>query len=464
VTKRWLAVLVVAILAAGACGRSDDEEEAGTGGEETETTEAEAEAGAGDFGDLQDVCSEGDASGSPAQGVTDSEIAVATVSDPGFAGRPGLNQELFDAAKVFASFCNDAGGINGREIVVHERDARLTEFTQRVVESCREDFAMVGGGAVFDDTGQEERLECLLPTIAGFVVTSQAKAADLTVQPVPNVLDQILVHAQRYAAEQFPESVDHVGYLTGNVPATVLVNRQKIEAGEGLGFETVYNGQYNAAGESTWTPFAQAIESNGVRGLQYTGEPENLGKLLQAISEIGYELDWVTADANHLDQKLIDSGGSAARNVFISGAVVPYTRADENPATQQYLDLFEEYLPDGKSEAYLGFQAFSAWLLFATAAKECGAELTRRCMFENAQGVRDWTGGGLHAATQPGSGEIGGCSVLTEATPEGFVVPEDFEPNEGIFFCDPENVYNLEGDYGRGVTLEDVGKSIEDLE
>ena len=42
-------------------------------------------------------------SGSPAQGVTPAEIKIGTISDPGFAGRPGLNQELFDTATVFAA-------------------------------------------------------------------------------------------------------------------------------------------------------------------------------------------------------------------------------------------------------------------------------------------------------------------------------------------------------------------------
>src|SRR5829696_6569413 len=128
---RWLVVIAVVIaLLAAACGRSDDDQE--TGGAEESADRASEDSGggtgAGTFGDLRDVCSDGDASGSTAQGVTDDDIAVATFSDPGFAGRPGLNQELFDAAEVFSKWCNEAGGINGREITVHERDAKLTEY------------------------------------------------------------------------------------------------------------------------------------------------------------------------------------------------------------------------------------------------------------------------------------------------------------------------------------------------
>jgi hypothetical protein len=459
---RWLVVIVAVMgLLAAACGRSGDEQE--SGGSET-TAPAEESGGTGDFGDLTEVCSDGDASGATAQGVTDDEISVTTVSDPGFVGRPGLNQELFDAAEVFAAWCNDNGGINGREIVVNQRDAALTNFPQMVTEACREDFFMVGGGAVFDETGQDERLSCLLPDIPGYVVTSEAKDSDLLVQPVPNTIDAVTVGAQRYVMERFPDSVGNVGYLTGNVPATITVNRQNREAGEGIGLETVYDAQYNAAAEPSWTPFAQQLQSNDVQGLVYTGEPENLGKLLAAVNDIGYELDWVVGAANHLDEKLVDAGGAGTKNVFLYGAMVPFIQADENEATQQYLDLFEEYLPDGKSKAYLGYQAFSAWLLFAQSVKACGSEVTRKCVLDEAAAVSEWTGGGLHAPTDPGEGGPSECGLVTEATPEGFQPAPDFEPTDGLFACTPDNVYTLEGDYGQGVKLEDVGKSLDDFE
>ena len=81
-----------------ACGRSSKDAEPSS---ETTTT-AKTEA-AGSFGDLKDVCGPGDAKGATATGVTDTSIAGGVFSDPGFTGRPGLNQELFDAAKVFAA-------------------------------------------------------------------------------------------------------------------------------------------------------------------------------------------------------------------------------------------------------------------------------------------------------------------------------------------------------------------------
>jgi ABC-type branched-subunit amino acid transport system substrate-binding protein len=456
--SRWLVCVALFVVLASACGRSGDKEQ---GGGETTTTASGAASGS--FGDLEKLCGPGDAKGATATGVTDTEINAADFADPGFVGRPGLDQELFDAGKVFAAWCNDAGGINGRKVVVHERDAKLTEYKQRVIESCREDFMIVGGGAVFDDAGQEDRLKCLLPTIAGFVVTPQARGADLTVQPVPNPINSVSVAAQRYVAKRFPASIDHVGYLTGAIQTTKIVNDQKLEAAPTLGFKTVYNSVYNPLGEATWTPFAQAIKSNGVRGLQYTGEPENAAKLLQALAEIGYQLDWFVADANHVDSRLIDIGGAAVKNVFIAGSVVPYSLAKQNPATQQYLDLFKKYLPNGKNKAYLGYQGFSAWLLFAQAVKACGSDVTRKCVYDKASNVTEWTGGGLHAPTNPSSNATAECVLVSEATPDGFVIPNDFEKTDGIFNCDAANAYKLKNDYGKGVTLADVGLSLADL-
>lgn len=471
--RRVLVVLVSLSLAvATGCTRSSDETEtgaaatdapAGGGGPEDDAGGGEA-AGPGSFGDLEEVCGPGDAAGSTAQGVSDDSIQVGTISDPGFVGRQGLNQELFDASNVFVEWCNAAGGINGREIEVVERDAKITEYKQRVTESCQEDFMLVGGGGVFDDTGQEERLGCLLPEIPAYQVSSAARGADLAVRPLPNALDELPVGTFQYVAERFPDSTSDVGFLTGNVPSTVTVDAQNQEAVEALGFEVTYEAQYNSTGEASWTPFAQAMQSDGVRGLVYTGEPENFAKLLQAFADIGYELDWAVTGGNALDQTFIDVGGAAVRNVFVLASIVPPFMAGENPATQQYLDLFEEHLPDGKSEALLGFNSFSAWLLWATAVKACGSDVTRSCVFEEASAITEWTGGGLHAATDPSSNQGPRCAMVVEASPEGFLVPDDFELTDGLFRCAEDSVVPLEGDYGTGVTLEDVGKTMDELE
>jgi len=151
-----LAALLAVVLIAGACGRSSSPPATSTA---TSTTTAAGSAKPGEFGTLSTkVCGPGTATTSPAQGVTPSTIDIATSADPGYAGRPGLDQEIFDAGDVFVDWCNAAGGINGRKIVLHKYDAAGLNFDAQVNKACATDFFLVGNGDVLDDTGQKSRL------------------------------------------------------------------------------------------------------------------------------------------------------------------------------------------------------------------------------------------------------------------------------------------------------------------
>ncbi len=457
---RWLAAVLALAMVAAACGRSDDT--SSSSDESSTSTSSASGTKSADFGTLTDVCQSGDGGPASAQGVTADSIRIGTISDPGFAGRPGLNQELFDTADVFSQWCNDRGGINGRKLQVDKLDAALTNYKPVVLQACADDVYLVGGGAVFDTSGVEDRLKCLLPDVAAYAVTAEARGADLLTQPVPNSVTTLPVGDYKWLGKTYPGSTTNVGILTGNLPATVAQAGQAEEAVKSLGWKVVYNDQYPAAGPTSWAPYVQSMKDKGVKGLIWVGEPENLAKLEQAVVDANYKLDWIRTDANHYDSKLIDVGGAAIQNTYIRSVFYPFEQADKNPATQQYLDAFQEYLPDGKAKAYLGLQAWSAWLLWAKAAKACGADLTRKCVYDNLQKVTDWTGGGLHSTQNPGDDTPGDCFTLIKATPNGFELAK-IDPNESIYSCNPNNLYTLTGDYGKGVTLQDVGKSLSDL-
>jgi ABC-type branched-subunit amino acid transport system substrate-binding protein len=457
--RRWIAVALGAALLLAACGRSDSET---GGGSTTSTTAGSTQPASGDFGTLEDVCQSGDASGAPAQGVTPTEIKVGTFADPGFVGRPGLDQELFDTAEVFAKWCNAAGGINGRKIVVNEHDSALFDVKARMTDACSQDFFLVGGGAVFDNQGVETRLQCMLPDIPGYQVTAEARGADLKVEPLPNPIDNIAIGDYRYLAKKYPSSTKKIGILTGDLPTTVTVAKQAEEAAKKLGWQIVYSDQDPSTGPTSWAPYAQGMKDKGVEGLIWVGEPENLAKLEVDMKDVDFAPQWVRADTNHYDQKLLDVGGSSVANTYIPSAFVPFEQAAKNPATQQYLDAMEQYKPNAKAKALLGAQAWSAWLLFAQAAKACGSDLTRTCVFDNAKKIHDWTGGGLHATTDPGGNKGSQCFTLLVAGNGKFAVVDN-SPNTGLYNCSPQNRQALQGDYGKGVTLADVGKSINDL-
>lgn len=76
--------------------------------------------------------------------------------------------------------------------------------------------------------------------------------------------------------------------------------------------------------------------------------------------------------------------------------ITPAENAAANPATRQLVDLYAKYAPGAKI-TLPAVKAFSAWLLFAESAADCGDDLTRKCAYDAAVKEKSWTGGGLQA-------------------------------------------------------------------
>jgi ABC-type branched-subunit amino acid transport system substrate-binding protein len=445
------------LLAAGCSTRSDDDPDPGR---QNSPAAQETETASSDFGTLKGVCGPGTAEKSTAQGVTDDTVQVGVLSDVGFTKK----SEFVDTAEVFTSWCNDAGGINGRKIEAVSRDTRFTEVRQRTIEACKEDFALVGGGAALDSLGVKDRLKCLLPNFPAQSSQIGAIGSDLQViasQPTAGYF-QYSGYYSWLMKEKYSESADRVGVIAGDSPVTKVMSAQFEEAVAGLGGKVSYTDLYPASGVSDWTPYAQAVKEEGVRGLVFLGDFASLAKLEQALTNIDYAPDWIDANSNAYGPAFPQLAGAALaeqHNYAELFATAPLESAADNPATQQAVDLFEKYAP-GKQLTYPALRAFSSWLLFATAARDC-TTLTRACVYENARKNTDWTAGGLQAPFDLTSEEPTTCFAVVEATAEGWR-PADFDPDQGAFRCDGP-AYKYKGDYGKPATLASVGKSLSDL-
>ncbi|MGW5377924.1 ABC transporter substrate-binding protein [Nocardia sp. NPDC003999] len=449
-----VAALAIALLVAG-CGR----EGGGRG-----TGEGSGPAASGNFGDLTSVCQPGNAKTASAQGVTATEIEVGVFSDIGFTKNP----DLVDAAKVFTSWCNAAGGINGRKLVTNLRDTKLMEVRQRMLESCREDFALVGGSAALDGLGVKDRLSCLLPEFPAQVTQTANTGSDLqlgggssaseAVNPYTGFQDWLI-------KEAYPGSAGAVGMINGDSPITKVMGEKMTESLTAAGAKIVYNDLYPLAGVSDWTPYAQAIKANNVKGLIFFGEFRYLAKLQDVLTSMNYKLDWIDANANSYNQSFLDvaKGSLASQNNYadLSGTA-PLDAAAQVPAVQQLKDLFKQYAPSSPI-TFQVLRAFQSWLLFAKSATSCGDNLTRACVYNAAHKETAWTGGGLQAPvdlSRPLS-EQTRCFNVQQATPDGWKTA-DFEPNNGVFRCG-FTPYKYTRDFGKPLTLADVGKSMSDL-
>ncbi len=435
------AVVAVAALLAAACGGDRGEDESGGADNTTDATEAAAGGGAGDFGDLAGVCGPNEGGGElstagpeETQGITEDTITLGTVSDPGFEGRPGLNQEIFDTGEAFVEWCNAAGGINGKQLELNLHDAAITEYQPVMAEACDADFAIVGSGAVQDNFWPTTGAACGLIDIAGFSVTTEKAGLAgrdaieaRSVQPVPNAGDRFQVGSYLTVDAINPEAIERSGIVYGDLDTIIAQRDKTVSALEQIGHTFVHDAAYNILGEANWAPFAQALQEDDVQFLHFVGEGENFALLAQAMEEIGYRPELILLETNLYDQNWVDAAGDAAEGIYIRTVFWPFEEADQNPATQQYLDLLTE---SGGKVALLGAQSMSSWLLFAQSARDCDLanDLTRSCVLEAAASVEDWTGGGLHAPTVPGANEPTPCTVVLEVQDGGFT---RFAPDEG---------------------------------
>jgi ABC-type branched-subunit amino acid transport system substrate-binding protein len=441
-SKRIGSVIAAVLLVATACSRSGSTTTTSVG---PTTTAAPA---AGDFGTLKAVCGPGNATGATDLGVTNTTIDIGTQSDPGAVASPGLNQELFDSSTAFVKWCNDAGGILGRKINLHLRDAKLFEVGQRTLEACAQDFAEVGGGTAFDDQGVDARVKCKLAEIDAYDDSPKATEAPLKVQATPLPIQQ-QQDAMFLGALHSDPTLKRAGFLVGNIPAVEITQNRLIDAAQQAGFQAVYNNTFPIAGVDNWRPYVQALQSAKVDVFSLTASPAELIAIEKAMKDVGFYPKLILESGNMYDDRVIKEGGDAIQNTYVLNSFFPFEEASAHPATQQYLDLMHKELPNGKIAA-LGLNSWDSWLLFATAARDCGSTLTRDCLLTKAAANPMWTGGGLGGPvdTSTTNRQMTQCYMLLKATPTGWVRDTQLlVPNQGELNCDPANVVTLKGNY-----------------
>jgi hypothetical protein len=453
--------LVVAVsLLAAACGASGDESGGESGGEQAETTTTVADTGAS-WGDLKNVCGPGEATVAPGEGTSaPGTINVAVGSDRSAEIRPGLNKELWDASVAFAEWCNAAGGIQGLKIELIDADGKLFEVESVMTTICTEAFAMVGGAFTQDDLEFSGKAgsdfhQCNMIDIPGFAVSPVKGLSNGQVQVVPNPPTKKPTQWLTDFKKLEPEDSQKNIVVYGELPSLQVVKTQYDAAVQQVGgIEQLPGLPYPVTGLSDWTPLAQKVKDSGATSLYWIGEPSNAANLFKALRDQGWE-GTIINETNIYDDKVFSAGPTAAEGIIVRTAYHPFEEAGQWPAVQQYLDTLAQYVPDGKV-ASLGLQSTSAWLLFVTAASTCaeknGGVIDRTCVITEAEAVEDWTGGGLHAPSDPGRSEPSECGLLVVAKGGKWerLYPEvgGTDDDGDGFHCPPDSVATVTEDLG----------------
>ena len=124
-----LPLAVAAVMLAGTCvALSSTTAAAATS---ASRTLASSVATNGEWPGVGKICEPGPGGASSVRGVGAKTINIAVFNDAANTIEPGLEAEFVQQAKAFAAWCNASGGINGRQIVIDNRDAALFNAAQQ---------------------------------------------------------------------------------------------------------------------------------------------------------------------------------------------------------------------------------------------------------------------------------------------------------------------------------------------
>jgi len=435
-------VAAALVLVTGAC--SSDRSEEDPGGDDG-SNGASADLPTDTFGDLESPCGEGDASGATEQGVTDDSIAIGYGDDSGYANAPGLNEEMGDAMDAMIEWCNSLGGINGREIVGHRYDAALDNAAQVIVEACGQDFMLVGQGFAGDEDMEADRVDCQLPMVPGFTLSGNANNGPMSYAPLPFPVDQLSVARAELTLETFPDaaSFDFIGH---DSPFTQIAEKRTSAVMGSAGAEAAGCGVVlKSAGGDNYRALVQRYQECGVTVLFDQGTPTPATfSFLDAMRTEGYEPTLLTDATWYADTVKSANIDGLTEGVNVTMQFQPFENADAVPAVADYLAVMKQ--DDDRATGLLGMQSTSAFLLWATAAKACGADLTRQCMVNELSQVTSWTGGGLHAEANPGGNEPPRCSLLM--TLKGGTYEQIAPATKGEFYCADSALATPEDSWG----------------
>jgi ABC-type branched-subunit amino acid transport system substrate-binding protein len=436
-TRRRLVAVVMALgLLAAAC--SSGRGESSDGGS-TATTTAAANEGES-FGDLASPCgpAEGANTATGDQGVSADSVTIGYGDDAGYQAAPGLNKEMAEAVKAMIGWCNDQGGINGRTVVGNYYDAAILNATNVMTEACGQVFMLVGEGWALDGGAEQTRVGCGLPQVPGYTVSATVAHGPMTYVAVPNPVDLTPTGNADLFAQQYPEEVKKAALVYADFAANVEV-AEKVKATYpewGWNFIGDCEQTYPIAGVAQWAPYIQKLKDCGAEVVYFVGSPiPNFQNFLDTAKQAEYDPLYMT-DANFYVQDFANANVNGnANKVFMRMAFTPFEQADSDPATQQYVDLVTA---EGGEPALLGAQA--TW---ATAAKECGADLTRQCVLDELAKITSWTGGGLHAETNPAENIPPDCVMVLQMQDTKYV--QAMPSTQGDFACNPAYISKVTG-------------------
>ena len=363
-------------------------------------------------------------------GITDKTITLANISD--ISGPvPGIFESAQEATRAYVAYFNSANDICGRKLEVELLDSRADAGAdqQAYTRACDEAFAAVGSMSAFDSGGAGPAESCGLPDIRSTTTTPERR--DCVTCFAAQAVDPGLVNGAmpRYFASKYKDAVAHAAVLYINAGAAAVNAESFRKAYARAGWDVEYYQGIDVS-EFNYAPFVQQMKDKGIRIVSYTGPYQNTVKLLDAMRQQGFEPDAFVQDSTIYDENFVEQAGENGNGVFAWSS----TRLFDDYSVKE-MQLYRAWLDQVKPGAipnYFGLYAWSAARLFVEEAVKLGGKLTRSSLVAALEGVRNWTGNGLHVPQQVGTKVTSNCGSVIQLNDGKWR-----QVSPGSFMCGP---------------------------
>lgn len=398
-------------------------------------------------------------------GMTASQIRLAVIADVDTPLAPGVFQASVDAMNAWAKVVNKAGGIAGRKVVIDFIDSKLNpnETRNATIKACADDFAMVGGEALFlnnvdDMTGCKNAAgEAIgIPDTPGLALdpAQQCSAVTYVIIGRGPACATKNDHPQTYIAPQG----DALYYLRKNkdlhgvwtVPADLKSTKNSLlptyQAAADLGVKKDGKGLYDVFQrdpQSAMTPVVQAIKENSSTWA-YSGSDKMLDlrkeATLQGVTSVKV---WGCTQACY-SQSFVDKGGSDVEDTQAVITTLPfYTEYKLNPTLKKLVAAVGG-IDKVDANAVASWQAA---LLFEDAVGKAtanGGTLSRQTLFDALKQEHKFDAAGIMGPTDVANHMPPGCIVMTQVK-NGKLV-RTFPSKPGTFDCNKKNLVEIKMD------------------
>ncbi len=394
------------------------------------------------------ICEPGPGGASSVRGVNSKTINIAVFNDAGNTVQPGLEAEFPQQAQAFAAWCNASGGINGRKIVVDNRDAALFNAAQQATVACQSDFMAVGGGMALDQPSVPVREQCGLGQISGYLVSDAAELATDQVNPSGGNTNTITSGWFGALTKAYPQAVKKAAMGGANTPSVLEAERKDEYGAEAQGWN-VLDFQEPPISVTDWAPYIEQVQSKGVQAL-WPSLDNNIVPYFQAMTTAAYHPAFVILGVQFYNSTTTKGVAetSGLPPVYVETSWWPLEMASQNPSTQQLVNVMHTYAK-GDAVDFDDEEGAESWLLWAESASACGANLTVSCVLSHAAATKNWSAGGIEAPVAQltmsnNNPQPSPCFALLKAEPNKFVYDKAItQPTQSIWNCNPKNVVHL---------------------